>query len=624
MFFKLRDLKILWIIGIVCILISSKLNCQNKTNVILENTDLVKEDSKRLMSLDTLTNKMIEENHPLQFKYLDSTISLAKELNNWDMVVSKSRFIIQDLIYKNQQEEAYVLIDQLLSNKSKFKSKTSVAHILLKRAGILYYKNELKKALIDYAKASDLFHEAKNFVFEADAIFFSGQVYTDLGNFAQAVMQYQKAYTLYQKVGDFEYMLLTKENSAILYSKNDMAEKAIEEHNEVINLALEKKHYRPVVVALVNKAIIYRKQGNYIAASNLINRSRVYMDSLNSEVNFKRLTLMTINLENMYHSLLHLNSINKAEEYLKEAMSYRKQIVDPDYYNASFLLAQADIYIAKNESGNAIKSLSEIISKGYKNPDITDLIKAEKLIATAYIKQNDHKNAFLHQSAYDKLKDSVSYHQRHNKYLYYQAMFEAEQEKMHLKNQINNFETTINNFKKPRYIKYIILFCILIALSILFITKVYKKRLHTISCELEKNKNQFSNYTKKLVVKNMPQSLKATNEGNAIENVENIDGNKIKILTELTNFKILTSSDWLLFKEKFSILYPSFYVILKQNMPYLTESEMRLLSLKKLNLSNAEMSNILGISVNSVITGNYRLRKKLSQYKNDEYYSLVG
>ncbi|MEK6154378.1 LuxR C-terminal-related transcriptional regulator [Flavobacteriaceae bacterium 3-367] len=94
------------------------------------------------------------------------------------------------------------------------------------------------------------------------------------------------------------------------------------------------------------------------------------------------------------------------------------------------------------------------------------------------------------------------------------------------------------------------------------------------------------------------------------QNKKNMD--IVAILSDLVSVKILTPQDWSLFKEKFSLVYPSFFPLILTKGYYFTNSEERLLALEKLNLTTTHIANILGISPESVHTARYRLRKKLN------------
>ena len=81
----------------------------------------------------------------------------------------------------------------------------------------------------------------------------------------------------------------------------------------------------------------------------------------------------------------------------------------------------------------------------------------------------------------------------------------------------------------------------------------------------------------------------------------------------MTQSTILTDKDWMKFKSIFEEVYKNFFFKLKSKQLCLTEGEVRLAALTKLDLSTKEMAHMLGISPNSINKSRYRLRKKLSE-----------
>lgn len=98
---------------------------------------------------------------------------------------------------------------------------------------------------------------------------------------------------------------------------------------------------------------------------------------------------------------------------------------------------------------------------------------------------------------------------------------------------------------------------------------------------------------------------------------------KEKLFDRLQSFTLLTEDDWVEFKKLFEKLNPGFFDFLAERYPDLTNAEIRLATLIKLNLSNLEMARTLGISPDSVRKTNFRLRKKLEIEQQDELVSFI-
>jgi Tfp pilus assembly protein PilF/DNA-binding CsgD family transcriptional regulator len=98
---------------------------------------------------------------------------------------------------------------------------------------------------------------------------------------------------------------------------------------------------------------------------------------------------------------------------------------------------------------------------------------------------------------------------------------------------------------------------------------------------------------------------------------------KLDIKTKLQGFTLLTDDDWLEFKRLFEKLNPGFFEKITLHFPDLTNAEIRLITLIKLNLSNLEMSRALGISPDSVRKTSLRLRKKLEMDQHEELVKFI-
>ncbi|WP_298510783.1 triple tyrosine motif-containing protein [uncultured Kordia sp.] len=126
--------------------------------------------------------------------------------------------------------------------------------------------------------------------------------------------------------------------------------------------------------------------------------------------------------------------------------------------------------------------------------------------------------------------------------------------------------------------------------------------------KLEGNKLELKRFTD-LLVKNSEETKVLNEELEKIKN-ETYQAS-FKNLENLLNTRILTNDQWLLFKEKFTNVYPNFFYELRNTKYTFSEAEERLLVLEKLNLKPKEIAAILGIAGPSVSRAKHRLKTKL-------------
>ena len=137
-----------------------------------------------------------------------------------------------------------------------------------------------------------------------------------------------------------------------------------------------------------------------------------------------------------------------------------------------------------------------------------------------------------------------------------------------------------------------------------------------------KNKKELTNFTTQLLQKSKEQESLQVQLEALKEKVTEKEA--VTSIQELVASKILTKEDWYTFKEKFTNVYPNFFLDIKNKGYKLTKAEERLVSLEKLGLDNAEIANMLGVSVDTIFMSRYRLRRKIqapTEVSLIEYFS---
>ncbi len=95
-------------------------------------------------------------------------------------------------------------------------------------------------------------------------------------------------------------------------------------------------------------------------------------------------------------------------------------------------------------------------------------------------------------------------------------------------------------------------------------------------------------------------------------------------LSKLLTSHLLTEENWMQFKRSFAQAYPIFYCELKDNFPELSDSNLRIVLLWKLDLSTAEISNVLGITNDAIKKAKQRLRKKIGEERYEIFRALLA
>ncbi len=100
--------------------------------------------------------------------------------------------------------------------------------------------------------------------------------------------------------------------------------------------------------------------------------------------------------------------------------------------------------------------------------------------------------------------------------------------------------------------------------------------------------------------------------------------NKAEMLEILKKITILTPQEWEEFQTGFNQIFPGFLFQLKETYAGITEAEIRMALLMRIQLNNKQIANQLGISPDSVTKTKQRLRKRLNIESNTELEAFIN
>jgi AraC family chitin signaling transcriptional activator len=152
---------------------------------------------------------------------------------------------------------------------------------------------------------------------------------------------------------------------------------------------------------------------------------------------------------------------------------------------------------------------------------------------------------------------------------------------------------------------------------------LYRDRVVLEEDVINKSK-ELSNYTLLLVQKKDMFAEITTDLKELKEYVKNEDSRKklLQIFQKLNQHKI--GEEYMeVFDVNFEKVHHNFFEKLKELNPSLTKRELRLCAFVKMNLSNKEISPLLGISLRGIENARYRIRKKLNVATDDNFTAFL-
>lgn len=289
-----------------------------------------------------------------------------------------------------------------------------------------------------------------------------------------------------------------------------------------------------------------------------------------------------------------------------------------------------DCYRKLEQPTEAIRYYQEAIRKCSESGSKHTLSTLYRKLALTYAGTNNFEDAYLTHKRFANVRDSVFTEEKAKAISELELKYEKEKNEQRI--AILERDKKIEENRKLGVGIGLALVLVISMLAVaLLVTRIRKNKqlferekqiiearealaqsdLRNARNELELNQSRLSAFMENILQKNalieqLEAELSELDISNEAENQE-----RQEKLNELLQMKILTDEDWQTFKTHFEQAFPGFLETLSGKYENLTTAETRLFILIKLNLSSKEISNILGVSPDSVKKGRYRLRKKL-------------
>lgn len=447
--------------------------------------------------------------------------------------------------------------------------------------------------LYDYKKTSEalqVYLDADNKIRQTDAndIILPSDCFKKIGFFMGTIGDTSEAIDYLKKAEKFaepdsKELASIQDNIGFYYLELDQFDSAKNYLSKAGTLSKKINDQIRYAKVLGNLGLLEFKKGNLDKAIQLLNQDLVISKKLHSDynTNYARILLSKI--------LIAKNQITEAKKVLTEAGKFAESKVH--LKKDVFDIEQLNLKIAQRENDTH----QELISLRKLNILDAELINSDS-------EKNLERSNILAQKERYASKLSLA-----------NAQFEKEQ----LKN-------------KAIVVVSALLFFIIILL-IIFNRKQLKSKKDqydktVLKLELEKIKSEqklsetnktLSSYSTYLSEKNEQIEL-LNKELSKIRNSSSSSIEKEKQqLQKLLDSHLMTDENWMNFKNAFQYEYPDYFKALIRDFPDLTESNLRIITLMKLGLSNQEISSLLGITIEAVKKSKQRLRKRFGEKYED-------
>lgn len=458
---------------------------------------------------------------------------------------------------------------------------------LVNYAFYLYDYTKMSEALQIYMDADQKIHKTK-----PEQLIFPSHCYKNLGFFFGTIGDTKEAINYLKKAERYSQpnsreLAMIKDNIAYYYISLDEFANAEKYLSEAGNIALQIKDYERYAKVLGNYGSLNYKQKNYPASINFFQQDLEYSKRSKADKN----TMYC--LIELSKALIDNNQIAEAKDNLNRSISY----------------ARSKSYYMKFEK------------------------EIEELNLKIAVKEKNVPKELLSRRRLDQLDDSLAYLDSQKNLDRNNIL--AQKERYSSKLSLANAQYEKEQLKTNAFIVIAILLLILIIL-IIFINKrqqhgrktryerkVLQLQLEKLTSEQKLNDAHFTLESmnvylteKNLQIDHLNKEINRVQKQSSYSTLEKEE----QKLQTLLDSHLMTDENWQKFKKAFQNEQSSFYKQLISDFPDLTESNLRIILLSKLGLSNPDISSLLGVTLDAIKKAKQRLRKKIGS----DYDSLLS
>jgi tetratricopeptide (TPR) repeat protein/DNA-binding CsgD family transcriptional regulator len=516
---------------------------------------------------------------------------------------------------------------------------------LLNELGLMLSRLDPERSLSLAAEAASLAVENNEPASHAEALRITAYCHETLSDYPTAMGYAQQARELFQKIGDrtgegrclnaigviafsmtrFTDGLEALERAREIFTTEGFAQGLASAHNNIGMIHQELGNYPEALGAYQEALRINEERGDEVqAGANIGNISNIYFYLGDHERSFEydNRALVIARRHNNLYSITHIlesissnykerGELDHALEALNEALEISRQIHERRY-EAAILIKLGSLYELRNEPKLALECFKEgakiavsiakrdlvagaqlrigmlhleerhykravpVLRKGLLHAKEGELHKLQcdlqLKLAEALHGAGEHGEAFVSLKEHVQLADALFNSDRQRAVAEMAARFdveraERERERLRIKNQ--HLEEVM---------------------------EMRSKELSAMAMRLVQ-KNAFLQKLRK-------ETLQLGSENPASKNL--LDGLLRAIMENLHG-----DNEWERFEQEFQLMHHNFLNVISQRYPTLTPGELKICAMLKINLSNKEIANLLSVSIRSIESHRYSIRKKL-------------
>ncbi|GAB5526538.1 MAG: hypothetical protein Roseis2KO_44100 [Roseivirga sp.] len=425
-----------------------------------------------------------------------------------------------------------------------------------------------------------------------------GVAFDHLKEYDKALEHYRQTLKIRRQLSDRKRLSNVLSNIGWVLSELEQYDKALEAHLESLEIAEEIGGHTAKQAAFNNIGLVYKQLKQYDLAYDYFQKSLKEYQSIDDK---RGVALVVNNLASVH---FNKREYPQAVSLLEDHLSLIEEFGD----QRTVMIAYEHLY-----EYNEAQGLTEEALKYHKR--------------------------------YKLMADSIFNIERTAEVLELSEKYENEQKERELGYKDKQIKTLEELAELRKQVMIISSLGALVVFSLIFLLVRYRN-LRNKKALLTENELVHARFTNERLEKEQAElklkskekellsfALNLTQKNDLLRRMKEVIEKKVKHKGALkTDFKelegLIESNDqsereWESFKNLFQELHHDFFNKLKARHPELTIYETRLCALIKLNLSSAEMAGMLNITISSLTSARYRLRKKLGLSGKDDLNQYI-
>jgi len=482
--------------------------------------------------------------------------------------------------------------------------------------GVAYKRlGDYDKALAYDKKALKIRTQLKDSVNIAGSLDNIASVYKDRGEYDKAIALSQKAADIYKAQNSIRDLAGVYYNIADLYMK-------------LLQYDQAKNYYSLAMKTIGNTDFL-----TLTDIHNSIGTIYLYTKKLDSALYFfqkalkgyKKINIkegIAIAYENLGETYIEKDNYTKGLKLLHKSLRIYKELEYPiDVLSVNEVLAKSYVRIQQKDSVVYFYKNTLKLARELKNPKF--VIKSLDGLYQFHLQNKDTVSAFKYYNKLVRYKDSLQLADTKIKVKELEEKYQNEKKQQEIERLKHKQKLDKANFKTLLISAISLLFFILVGAYVLIQKR--RKQKEIAELELEKSRIKRQSLTQELELKNKQLTTHALNMmhkntllsdfKNALTDLtKSVEGEavqKLRTIKRKINHLLNSEKDWDTFKIYFEQVNKDFVANLKKINPHLTQTDLRLATLIRLNMTNKEIASILNITHQSVKNSQYRLKKKL-------------